>query len=151
MTGATAAGLLLITSCSSSQPSYDDLRKIALAVPVPPGLTYLREVDHVNSPAGMFGSDQKEVDVIYSNSAPTCDQLSANWLKTLQNAHRHIDSGAGSGDVYEEERCANRRRDHRDRRHVSMHGATSCGRENAIGKDRASRRHRKGPTCPSGE
>jgi hypothetical protein len=100
MTGATVAALLPITSCSFSHPSYEDLRKIALAVPVPPGLTYLREVDHVNSPAGMFGSDQKEVDLIYSNSAPTCDQLSANWLKTLQKAHRHIDSGAGSGVMY---------------------------------------------------
>jgi hypothetical protein len=100
VTGACAAALVLVTSCSSSQPSYDDLRKIALAVPVPPGLTYLREEDSVHHPAGMFGSDQKGVVVIYSNAVLTCDELSTNWLKALQRAHRHIDSGAGSGVMY---------------------------------------------------
>lgn len=97
VTGACAVALVLVTSCSSSRPSYDDLRKIALAVPVPPGLTYLREDDYVRHPAGMFGSDQKAVVVNYSNTALTCDELSTNWLKALQDAHRHIDSGAGSG------------------------------------------------------
>ncbi len=92
------AGLVLLTGCSSS-PSYAALAKIAHQVPVPARLTYVREVDHFNHAA--FGNGgQKEVDLIYNNTTMTCDQLSAAWLNALKEAHRKIQSGAGTTVMY---------------------------------------------------
>ena len=65
---AALVGPLIVTGCSSASRSYPALAKIAHAVPVPSGLTYVNEIDHNN--AAMFpGSDKNEVDLVYSNTS----------------------------------------------------------------------------------
>ncbi len=93
---AALVGPLIVTGCSSASRSYPALAKIAHAVPVPSGLTYVNEIDHNN--AAMFpGSDKNEVDLVYSNTSLSCEQLTSAWRAALQKAHRQLDVGSESG------------------------------------------------------
>lgn len=86
------AGILLTASCSTSH-SYAQLAKVGRSIPVPAGLTYVNEFDHVNR--GDFGDNQNEVDINYSNPSMSCNQLMAAWLIALRKTYPNA-QGAGS-------------------------------------------------------
>jgi hypothetical protein len=90
----------MVAGCASS-PSYASLEKIARSVPTPSGLTFAREVDHVNH-AGFGGVDQKEVDLVYLNVTMSCEELSATWRDTVRKTGwRIVDNiAAGAGAFY---------------------------------------------------
>jgi len=100
---ALVACLLLVTGCSST-PSYAALAKVARSVPVPDGLVFVREVDHVNHAAGFAGRDENAVDLLFSNTKNLdCVQLSAAWREAIHTAGWKIDtadSGTGPGAFY---------------------------------------------------
>jgi hypothetical protein len=99
-TAAGLVGLMLAAGCSSSSPSYAALAKIARAVPVPAGVTFVREDDVPDQNA--FDQLDREVVLVYSNTTMNCVQLGAAWRAAVQQGHWHIvdDSGTGPGAFY---------------------------------------------------
>jgi hypothetical protein len=93
-------GLMLAAGCSSSSPSYATLAKIARGVPVPAGVTFVREDDEPDHNA--FDQLDREVVLFYSNTTMNCAQLSAAWRAAVQQGHWHIvdDSATGPGAFY---------------------------------------------------
>lgn len=92
-TAAGLVGLMLAAGCSSS-PSYATLAKIAHAVPVPAGVTFVREDDEADHNA--FDQLDREVVLFYSNTTMDCAQLGAAWRAAVQQGHWHIDEGSGT-------------------------------------------------------
>jgi hypothetical protein len=81
-------GVLAAASGCALSPSYSDLAKNGRGVPVPAGLTYLREDAFTNQ---SMGRSTKEVNIIYANPTLTCDELKQSWIGVLTNAHRSFD------------------------------------------------------------
>ena len=91
---------MLAAGCSSS-PSYATLAKIARALPVPAGVTFVREDDEPNHNA--FDQLDREVVLFYSNTTMNCAQLGAAWRAAVQRGPWHINakiSGTGTGVFY---------------------------------------------------
>lgn len=99
---AAVLGLLGAASGCALSPGYSDLAKAGRAVPVPAGLTYLRQDAFTNQ---SMGRSTKEVNIIYANPTLTCDQLKQSWIAALTNAHRSFDRPpAGAAQIFLKQR-----------------------------------------------
>lgn len=93
---------LLLGGCAQSQPSADQLRKIAHAIPLPPGLTFVNDVDHLQRPGDFGTQNQHQLRLNYKTATPVdCGQLTDAWRTALKQAHRKIEADEGSqGTLY---------------------------------------------------
>ncbi|MDQ1495232.1 MAG: hypothetical protein QOG69_1715 [Actinomycetota bacterium] len=78
-----ASALWPAAGCSASS---NDLDRIARGVPLPAGLTFVREDRFTNG--GIGGT--KQVNLVYTEPPGGCDKLRADWTAALSKAHRHF-------------------------------------------------------------
>jgi hypothetical protein len=82
---AVATLLICTAGCASAAQLNPNLEKVARAVPVPSGVTFVN-VTREQMSTGL--GTTYEVDVRYANAAMSCDELRAAWLAVLSKAHR---------------------------------------------------------------
>ena len=93
---------LLRTACAQSQPSADQLRKVAHAIPLPAGLTFVGDTDHLQRPGDFGNQSQHQLRLTYTTVTPVdCGKLTDAWRNALKQAHRKIDTDNGAqGSLY---------------------------------------------------
>jgi hypothetical protein len=99
---------LLLAACDRSQPSVDQLRKVAHAIPLPAGLSFVGDGDHLQRPGDFGNQSQHQLALTYKTATPLdCGQLTDAWRTALKQARRkfHEDPAApgefvlNSGDI----------------------------------------------------
>ncbi len=83
--------LAVVASCGTFAQSrtFAELAADASAVPVPTGVTYVREVRSVEDGPGFTTSTYKEVSRQYESHL-SCQVLERTWVVVLQRAHREF-------------------------------------------------------------
>jgi hypothetical protein len=82
------AGMLSLAGCGGAR-SFGELRADAAAIPVPSGVTFVRQSQSVEDGPGFTTANLEEVAREYRNHRP-CPSLAQAWSTVLARAHRRF-------------------------------------------------------------